>query len=331
MANSSQRLIFVGGSPRSGTTLVQNMLDSHPRILGGPEFLHLPTLVDLRRKLHFSIAREYINIICTKDEVDSYLASFVEKFFLRLADTNQCEFYSEKTPMNILVFSELIELFPEAHFIQVIRDPRAIISSMLQVKKRAVGKGVKPPYFTANLAACIAYVQQCFNAGFAAAQKTSGNVMTIVYEHLLTDSDKETKKICNFLGIEWNDRMLYPGEKEHLGEQAITTHSDEIWYDSGSYKRNLDAKSLEKWQSQLSLGQQLRTILAFKDNGDLTQYGYDFSLGSLAQANYLLARMYYFYLWSGKKIYGISSRLARKIPGILLVKRGAAAIQHFLQ
>ena len=166
--SDGQRLIFIGGSPRSGTTLLQNMLDSHPLILGGPEFLHLQDIVDLRRRLHSSITKGWIDIICTREDVDSYIIELIEKLFLPLADKNQCEFYSEKSPDNILVFSELIDLFPEAHFIQVIRDPRAIVSSMQQVKKRAIDKGVKPPYFTANLSASIAYVKKCFDAGFTA-------------------------------------------------------------------------------------------------------------------------------------------------------------------
>ncbi len=134
--SNGRRLIFIGGSPRSGTTLVQNMLDSHPLILGGPEFLHLPNVINLRRTIHSSISREWIDIICTRDDVDRYIISSIKKLFLPLADKYQCEFYSEKTPENILVFSELIELFPEAYFIQVIRDPRGIVSSMQQVKKQ---------------------------------------------------------------------------------------------------------------------------------------------------------------------------------------------------
>ena len=148
--NDGHRLIFIGGSPRSGTTLLQNMLDSHPLILGGPEFLHLPDIIELRRKLHYSIGREWISLFCTRDDVDRYLISVISKLFLSLSGKYHCEFYSEKTPENILVFSELIELFPEAHFIQVIRDPRAILSSMRQVKKRAIEKGIKQPDFVSK-------------------------------------------------------------------------------------------------------------------------------------------------------------------------------------
>lgn len=48
---AGKRYILVGGAPRSGTTLLQNILDSHPDIVGGPEFMHLRDFVELRKTL----------------------------------------------------------------------------------------------------------------------------------------------------------------------------------------------------------------------------------------------------------------------------------------
>jgi len=306
------------------------MLDSHPLILGGPEFLHLPKVIDLRRKLHSGISKGWIDIICTRDDVDGYIISLIENLFLPLADKNQFEIYSEKTPDNVLVFSDLIELFPEAHFIQVIRDPRAIVSSMQEVKKRAIEKGTNLPYYCSDIFESIAYIKKCFDAGFTASKNTPDKVLTIVYEHLVADPERETKRICRYLGIEWNKLMLYPGDKEHLGERAITTKSEEIWYDANTYYSNPHCQNIEKWQSKLTLGQQIRTIIAFKDNKDLLQYGYNLSLDSLTQANDTLARMYYIYLRSCNTIYKFSRYVVRKIPGISLVKKWLSAIVRFL-
>ena len=51
-----EQFIFVGGAARSGTTLVQNILDSYPYIIGGPEFRNIPSIIKLRNELHESIA-----------------------------------------------------------------------------------------------------------------------------------------------------------------------------------------------------------------------------------------------------------------------------------
>ena len=71
-------------------------------------------------------------------------------------------------------------------------------------------------------------------------------------------------------------------------------------------------------------------MIAFKDVPELKQYGYNFSLDSLTQTNYILAKSYYAYLWFGKTFYRYLSKGVRKIPGIYLVKRGLLAIVRFL-
>ena len=324
------RLIFVGGAPRSGTTLVQNMLDSHPLILGGPEFLHLPEFIDLRKTLHFSISKGWIDIICTQEDVDNHLRSLIENLFLPLADRSQSEFYSEKSPMNILAFSGLIELFPESYFIHVVRDPRAIVSSMKKVKSRAKSKGYDTPFFTRSVSASISYVKKCFNAGFAASKKFPDKVLTIAFESLLKDPERQTKKICNFIGIEWSELMLHPGDKKHIGEQAITKNSGEIWYNAKEYYRDPDSQNIANWQSELSAREQIRTIMAFSERDDLKPYGYNFSLDSVTHISHPLAISYFVYRWLGKWVYQNSAVVVRKIPGISLVKKGLLAIARFL-
>lgn len=68
----------------------------------------------------------------------------LEKIFLPLADAGNTKFYSEKTPGNVLIFDELLEIFPKARCFHVVRDPRGTVSSMLEVGKRALKQGKKP-------------------------------------------------------------------------------------------------------------------------------------------------------------------------------------------
>ncbi len=279
---NGKRLIFVGGAPRSGTTLVQNMLDSHPLIIGGPEFLHIPDLMQLRKKFHYSISVDYISLFCSKNEIDKFLVSWVESLFLPLADKENCDFYSEKTPENIVYFPEMMELFTKSHFIQVIRDPRAIVSSMQQVKKRAIKKGITVPFFTVNHHTSIDYVEKCYAVGFTAAKKYPDKVFTVVYEQLLLNPEQETKKICDFLGLEWSQDMLTPKDKKHLGELAITTKSKELWYNSLEYNKNPDRNNIGKWKKKLSINVQANIIQRFKNNKELQQYGYVFSFEGIS-------------------------------------------------
>ena len=106
-------------------------------------------------------------------------------------------------------------------------------------------------------------------------------MLTVVYERLLENPEIEAKKICQHVGIEWDDHMLRPGDKKHLGAHAITKNSNEIWYDSKTYNRNITVNDSDKWKKQLSLYQQLRVTMVFSGNAELRRSGYDFSLSNL--------------------------------------------------
>jgi protein-tyrosine sulfotransferase len=276
-SSQGERLIFVGGAPRSGTTLVQNMLDCHEEIYGGPEFLHIPDIVRVRSKLHASIARKWIDLICSYEQVDKMTAAWIEDFLLPLADSQRARLLSEKTPENVLVFPQLIELFPKARFILVIRDPRAIVSSLLEVGARARAKGLKPPFFTKNLSAAIAYTRECIEKGFKAVEAAPERVYIVVYERLVSEPQEVTKAICDFLQIAWDPSMMRPASKKHAGEGAITVFSDELWYDAKAYYKDPDVDRVDRWKHQLSSTDQVTIAHWFRYSQGLRALGYDLS------------------------------------------------------
>lgn len=282
--NRGNRLIFVGGSPRSGTTLVQNMLDCHPDICGAPEFFCIPNIVDLRKNLHELIAIEWIDAICSYEDVDSRIASLIETLLLPLADRQGCTFLSEKTPRNVLVFPELIKLFPEAHFIHVIRDPRAVVASLVEVGRKARERGKKPNKHATTVTAAIHHVKDHLRAGLSASASAPDKVLTLLYEDVVTRSEIETKKICQFLKIDWSEEMMHPGRKKHLGEKAQTAGIAEgIWYNANTYNRDPDRSEIDKWKTQLTALQKVLVTKAFADIKPLRQLGYDLSLEGFPQ------------------------------------------------
>ncbi len=269
-------MIFLGGSPRSGTTLVQNILDSHPDVLGGPEFLHLPDILALRKKMQISVDKEWITLFCDQAAVDRHIKTLIEQFLLPFADRQGAKYLSEKTPENVLVFPELAAMFPESKLVFVVRDPRATVASMLQVAKRARAKGEQPAHFTRSAAASVQYVKQCLRAGFQAAEQFPDNVYTLVYESLVQEPETQTRALAEFLGCGFSEHMLRPGEQTHLGEAAITTNSQDIWYDKETYYSNPNTASIDKWRQQLGVAEQLVVFEAFADFAPLLTLGYEF-------------------------------------------------------
>jgi hypothetical protein len=311
--------IFVGGAPRSGTTLVQNMLDSHPDILGGPEFMHMPDIIQLRKKMYNSVRNGEIDLYCSFKDIDEQICSFIEAFLLPFMGKYGGHILSEKTPGNVIVFSELIELFPGSRFIHVVRDPRAIVASMLQVGERSKKvKGLKTQNFTHNTSAAINYVKECLEKGFDAAQKAPDRTITVTYERLVTDPVLETKRICKFLDLDWSSEMISPQNKNHLGEKPTTRF--DVWYDENSFNRAPVKTEIEKWETQLTLVQKAVILLSFRNNKELASFGYNFSLDNLRiskKISYVIIGIFWYLIY---RISRTSYSFFRKIYHIFYFK-----------
>ncbi|MBA2441553.1 MAG: sulfotransferase [Rubrobacter sp.] len=267
-----ERLIFIGGSPRSGTTMVQLMLDAHPGICGGPEFDRVPDIVRLRNGLLQSVGSGRISVFCSKEEVDREVGRLIEGLLLPYAGRRGCEVVSEKTPWNVLVFEDLLEIFPRARFVFCVRDPRAIVSSMLRVGARARAKGSVPVSFTRSVGAAIGTIKTCNDAGFRAAERND-RVLIVSYERLVRRPERETERICRFLDMTWSEEMVRHGEKSHDVEELL----DGIWYTREMYDSNPDPSRVHKWRGQLSPYQQAAVVAAFEGDRDLRALGYELS------------------------------------------------------
>lgn len=291
-----KKFIFVGGVERSGTTLVQNILDSHPDICGIPEYKIIYPIIKLRNQFRYWVECGLIDSqTCLQDELDQRICRFIESFLNPIIDEYGCKFLSEKSPTNVSAFLELLNLFPESKFIHVVRDPRAVISSLIQVRKKIEQKRAEPmmSYTEAfvGVRSTSEYVRQILERGFQATKKSPNKILTILYEELVKNPKIETKRICQFLNLNWSDRMLSPGDFKHMGERGMTVEVASAWYDKQSYYRNPEVKEIEKWKWMLATDQQVRIAEEFKDFKDLVNLGYDFSLDYLSPKNRLKGKI----------------------------------------
>ena len=291
-----QRLLFVGGPPRSGTTLVQNVLDSHPKILGTPEFLHLPGILQLRSSLLASVDRGFLEFFCDRPDVDQATYEFIERMLGPVLESSDAAYVSEKTPSNVLVFPNIQDLLPDARFVFVIRDPRAIVASMMRIGRRARAKGVRTLRYVHDVQQAVRVVRQHLAAGFAFADREPDRCITVRYEELTTRPAEVTRELCEFLNLEWSEAMLYPERFVHPGELALTREG--LWYEPAEFKRALSADRNESWRQELYAGQQILVTNAFRDCSSLLRAGYDLELDHLRGVRGLAARL----SWGGSGV-----------------------------
>ena len=275
MSYDEEKLIFVAGVPRSGTTLVQNILDSHSRIFGGPEFDRIPNIIDLRRKLLTSINMKRIEMFIRREDVDQSIADLIAHYLFPAAQRHHCEYVSEKTPWNILAFKDLIEIFPRARFIFVVRNPLSVIASIKRVGDRAKKKNSFAPDFAKDIGLACYYFEAVLHLMHDLDKRFPRKIFTLKYEALLSDPSAEIHKICAYLGVEFEQAMLSPGEHKHPGEKIMTR--DDCWYTMDSYRRNIENSEGEGGRKTIPKSSMAFINRVFIENKTIGDYGYEFS------------------------------------------------------
>jgi hypothetical protein len=125
--------IFIGGAPRSGTTLLRVILDTHPRIYCGTELRVIQALANLSVSAERSAGRILESAYGVPPErLLEIFAELITAFLRPAWQASGKARVAEKTPWNLLAFPQLHRLFPRSPLIHVIRDPRDVVASRLQ-------------------------------------------------------------------------------------------------------------------------------------------------------------------------------------------------------
>ncbi len=133
VSNSSP--IFILGVPRSGTTLLSFILDSHPNIAVGRETLIMKgiqqILCDAKGNDDTTLLFRnwYQRYGLERPQFLEYIRNFLTEFFSDYARKCGKQRWGEKTPLHMHYVELIREIFPDAKLIHIIRDPRAVCAS----------------------------------------------------------------------------------------------------------------------------------------------------------------------------------------------------------
>lgn len=244
-----ERPIFIGGMPRSGTTLLRMMLDSHPNIACGPELRVLPALARLSREtkaFYGGVLNDHYGV--APDDLNGAFRDLFTSFLLPYARKRGKARIAEKTPANVLHFGELQELFPDCCCVHVMRDGRDVVASLMQIDWKDERTGERLD-ITRDPAAAAASWAAHVGRGIEGGPR----VFQLRYEDLIAAPARALTTLLAFLGEPWHESVLAfhdnPTTRAGMNEYSAAQVSRPLYRESvGRWRRDLapDAKDAVK-------------------------------------------------------------------------------------
>ena len=242
--------IFIGGAGRSGTTLLRVMLDSHPRIYCGPELKVTPLIGQMWHTFH-SAQPALKDYEISSVDIQTLFQQLFHILTSKMLTKSGKSRIAEKTPGNARFFQHLHYVFPTSPLIHVIRDPRAVVASLLKMDWIDASTGKPLPYVSSVDAASNYWLDEVQAAKATANHPTaSKNYIEIKYENLVEEPQQTLKELLIKIGEEWDPSVLqYHSIKRNLAGESSESQVQQPLYKS----------SISKWRTELSL-EQIRQI-----------------------------------------------------------------------
>ena len=268
-AKRTDPIVFVGGVPRSGTTLMRVLLDAHPDVRCGEETRAVPEfanrVADELEKLNgHSRWKERSRLDAAGVTYDVQLEA-AAMYLLRIIEGHgePAKYLCNKDPMTMARGSFLVELFPRARFIFMVRDGRSVAHSLVE---REVSIGGMPKFLEARQRGTLdatenKYVSMIeFWASTARRMDSQcsqiyadGNCMPVVYERLATDIEEYLPKVLEFAGVPWDDAVLHHEDQFVDGSIASGTISlSGLEPSSQQVVKPVNADATRKWVNDFS-------------------------------------------------------------------------------
>jgi len=282
-AAATDRPILVVGCPRSGTTLLQLMLHAHPAIAIPPENRFLLELYDQReefgdlrdvrnrRKVARFIVRRrrsklrdygldpdrtFRRIVRHGETIGSAAAVVFRDYARRFGKRR----WGDKRPSYIQRLDVVLRMFPDAQIIHVIRDGRDCVSSLKRM-----------PWWEGGTVVAIWTWRAAIIKGRRAAGRLGDDAyIEVRYEDLVTAPEEQLRRLCAFLGEDFDEAMLEP---HRVSDVAVPERK--VWHVRTS--ESVDDSATQRWRRDLEPEE--LDLFEFVAAGQLRRHGYELSRG----------------------------------------------------
>ncbi|XP_041053037.1 protein-tyrosine sulfotransferase 1-like isoform X1 [Carcharodon carcharias] len=241
--NKDMPLIFIGGVPRSGTTLMRAMLDAHPDVRCGEETRVIPRILAMKQMWSRSgREKQRLDEAGVTDEVlDSAMQAFLLEIIVKHGEP--ATYLCNKDPFALKSLTYLSKIFPNAKFILMIRDGRASVHSMITRKVTIAGFDLSSyrDCLTKWNRAIETMYNQCLETGF-------NKCLPVHYEQLVLHPETWMKNVLKFLGVPWNTAVLH--HEEMIGKAGGVSLS-KVERSTDQVIKPVNVEALSKWVGKI--------------------------------------------------------------------------------
>jgi len=194
-----QTHVFLLGFPRSGTTLLERVMDTHPDMEAMPE---RECLMDAGNDLTGSSEALDRLARLDGDNLARYRKSYWDSVRTNWRAPSR-RIFIDKMPLNTISICLIAKLFPDAKILFAIRDPRDVVLSCF---RRRFGMTAQM-FELLSLENAVHYYDRVMQLATLYRDKLAPDLHQIRYEDMVKHFEAELRRICAFLGAEWSDAI----------------------------------------------------------------------------------------------------------------------------
>ncbi len=225
-------IIFIVGTPRSGTTWLWGLLTSHPDIIP----INLEDFLSLEQSSFDDRGSRITSETGVFLKLDK---ETIRENFLTKQRRNPKKKILEKTPAHINHIEDILETFPDAKILHIVRDPRSVISSMQNTTFYNFSNGIEDAIMKYKnfIDGIIPYLDRDM-------------VLTLKYEDLLDQTEEECLRVLKFLKVD----PKFVGEMVKENDRCSKVNQKDVFRKGkkDSYKNELSEKEIARVVNELS-------------------------------------------------------------------------------
>lgn len=264
---------FIVGCGRSGTSLLRGLLNRHPQVAIPLESLFI---VDYLRASRRRPVDELLPILIREPELDEWgldrslvdlsgvssIGGAIERLHEMYAQSHGKRRWGQKTPRFVRHTDLLMQHFPEARFIHVVRDPRAVTSSLIRsdVHRSNAWYGARR-------------WKMDVTAGLSVEEEHPGRIRRVHYEQLVQDTESTLRDLAGFLELDWIDDWW---RREPAGTEEYSQFYENI---HANLDRSTTDRFVDRWMDELS-SREVEVIEAVAAD-NMVGLGYEPTTGAL--------------------------------------------------